>query len=167
MPVKDPKELFVVLLSDARQSTERTTRLMQEISQIAQDPQVKEALEESEFVAGQTLAKLDQCFKLIGEKPAKLSRRLHDVLVEDLRAEAADIQSPVARHLYILAKAVQLIHFRVSEYIALIAAAEISGNRAVGELLESCLADRLMAVERARRLIRNIVETKVQGRSAA
>ena len=37
MTVRDPKELFVMLLSDARQSTERSTKIYQEISQVAQD----------------------------------------------------------------------------------------------------------------------------------
>jgi hypothetical protein len=40
MTVKDPKELFVMLLSDARQSTERSTKFYQEIGQAAQDPDI-------------------------------------------------------------------------------------------------------------------------------
>jgi len=166
MPVKNPKELFVLLLSDARQGTERTTKILQEISQVAQDPEIKEALEARAFVSDQVLAKLDQCFKLIGEQPAKLSGRLHDVFVEDFRRELAEIQSPVAKHLFVLAKANHLNHLRIAEYVALVAAADISGNHGVGVLLESCLADKLAFVERTRRLIRNIVETKAAERVA-
>jgi ferritin-like metal-binding protein YciE len=167
MPLKNPKELFVLLLSDARQNAERTNKALQEVSQIAQDPEVKEALEESDFVTEQVIAKLDQCFKLIGEKPIKLTGRLHDIMIEDIRREAADIQSPVARQLYVLSKAAQMIQLRVGEYVVLIAAAGITGNHLVGELLESCLADKRAAVERARLLIRNIVETRIRERSAA
>ncbi len=43
MPVKDPKEMFVKLLSDVRQGTERTTKIFEEMSTLAQDPDVKEA----------------------------------------------------------------------------------------------------------------------------
>jgi ferritin-like metal-binding protein YciE len=167
MPIKNPKELFVMLLSDARQGTERTTKILQEISQVAQDPEIKEALEARVFVSDQVLAKLDQCFKLIGEQPAKLSGRLHDVFVEDFRRELAEIQSPVAKHIFILAKASHLNHLRIAEYVALVAAADITGKHGVGVLLESCLADKLAFVERTRRLIRNIVETKVRERIAA
>jgi len=167
MPIKNPKELFVMLLSDARQGTERTTKILQEISQVAQDPEIKEALEARVFVSDQVLAKLDQCFKLIGEQPAKLSGRLNDVFVEDLRRELAEIQSPVAKHLFILAKASHLNHLRIAEYVALVAAADITGKHGVGVLLESCLADKLAFVERTRRLIRNIVETKVREKIAA
>jgi hypothetical protein len=49
----------------------------------------------------------------------------------------------------------------------LIAAADMTGNHVVRELLESNLADKVTAVEKARRLIRNIVETKVREKPAA
>ena len=109
----------------------------------------------------QILAKLDQCFKLIGEKPVTLSGHLHDVFVEDFRKELAEIQSPAAKRLFILVKALHLIHFRIAEYVALVAAADVTGHHGVGVLLESCLADKLAFVERTRRLIRNVVEAKV------
>lgn len=167
MTGKNPKEVFVRLLSDVRQGTERTTKIFQEISQIAQDADVKEALEARVFVSDQILARLDQCFKLIGEQPVKLSGRLHDVFMEDFRKEFAEIQSPAARRLFILAKAIHLIHLRIAEYVALVAAADLSGHYAVGVLLESCLADKLAFAERTRRLIRNLVETKIAERIAA
>ena len=153
MSVKNPKEFFVVLLSELRQGTERTTKIFQEISQVAQNPDIKEALEARAFVSDKVLATLDQCFKLIGEQPVKLSGRMHDIFVEDFRKELAEIESPVARHLFILAKANHLIHLRIAEYVTLIAAADMTGHYGVGVLLESCLADTLAFVERTRRLI--------------
>jgi len=162
MPVKDPKELFVMMLSDVRQSTERGIKIFQEMAQAAQDPDIKEALEARVYVADKTLGKLDQCFKLIGEQPVKLSGRLHDVFLEDFRRELAEIQSPIAKRIFLLPKANHLIHVRVGEYIALTAAADLTGHYGVGVLLESCLADTLAFVERARRMIRRIVEAKVE-----
>jgi ferritin-like metal-binding protein YciE len=166
MSVKNPKEFFVVLLSELRQGTERTTKIFQEISQVAQNPDIKEALEARAFVSDKVLATLDQCFKLIGEQPVKLSGRMHDMFVEDFRKELAEIESPVARHLFILAKANHLVHLRIAEYVTLIAAADMTGHYGVGVLLESCLADTLAFVERTRRLIRNVIETKVAERVA-
>ncbi len=167
MPVKNPRELFAIMLSDVRQNAERMTTVLREISQVAEDPQVTDALEESEFVARQDLAKLDHCFKLIGERPVKLRGRVREVLAAKILHEASEITSPIARQLFILSKVIQLIHLRVGEYIALIAASEITGNHTVRELLESCLADKLVAVERARRLIRTIVEMRIRVRSVA
>jgi ferritin-like metal-binding protein YciE len=161
MPVKNPKELFVLLLSDVRQATERTTKIFQEMSQATQHPDIKEALEARVFVSDKILNSLDECFKLIGEKPVKLSGHLHDVFAEDFRRELGEIQSPEAKRLFILVKASHLIHLRVGEYVAMIAAADVTGHFGVGVLLESCLADTLSFVERTRRLIRDLYRERV------
>jgi hypothetical protein len=69
------------------------------------------------------------------------------------------------RHLFVLAKASHLIHLRIGEYVALIAAADLTGHYGVGVLLESCLAEKLAFVERTQ--IRNIIETKLAAKLAA
>lgn len=161
MPARTPKEAFLILLSHVRQATERGTKIYEELGQFAQDPQVKEALDARAFIAQGVLARLDQCFKIIGEEPVKLSGHLQEVFLEDFRKELNEIQSPIARRLFVLAKLVHLTHLRIGEYVALVAAADVAGHYGVGVLLESCLADKLAFAERTRRLIRRIVETKV------
>ncbi len=167
MAARDPKEVFTMILSDVRQSTERATKIYEEISQVAQDPDIKEALEARALITNQDLTRLDECFKLIGEKPMKLSGRLHEIFLEDFRRELAEIQSPAAKRLFLLAKISHLVHLRIGEYVALIAAADLTGNYGVGVLLESCLADKLAFVERTRHVIRRIAEAKVRERLAA
>lgn len=167
MPVKNPKELFVRLLSDVRQSAERSEKIYQEIGQLAQDSQIKEALEARAFVSGKMLATLDECFRLIGEKPAKSNSKLQEVFLDNFLEELGEMQSAIARRIFILAKLNQLAHIRIGEYVALIAASEASGHVGVGVLLESCLADKLAFMERTRRLIRNALETKLSERAAA
>jgi len=167
MPARTPKELFVLLLSDVRQGTEKAAKIYQEIGQMAEDSEVKQALEARAFVSEKTLATLDQCFKLIGEKPVQFTGRIQEIFVEDFRKQFAEIEGPVARKLFILAKLNHLTHLRIGEYVALVAAADVSGHYGVGVLLESCLADRLAFVERTRRLIRNAIETRVAERKGA
>ena len=167
MPVKDPKEVFVLMLSHVREGAEHGKEFYQELSQMAQDPHIKEALAARMFVSDKVISSLDQCFKLIGKQPMVLSGRLRDAFLEESRKELAEIQSPIAKRIFILAKAVHLTHLRIGEYIALIAAADVTGNYGVGVLLESCLADKLSFVERTRRFIRHIVETELGERRAA
>ncbi len=167
MPIRDPKELFVVLLSNLRQGNERTTEIFKELSKIAERPDVKEALEARVFISDKIQATLDECFKLIGEKPVKFTGRLHDIIVEDFRKDLAEIQSPVVRQLFILAKAKQLVHLRIGEYMALIEMADTTGHFGVGVLLESCLADKLAFAERTRRLIKHIVAPEGVGKRLA
>jgi hypothetical protein len=60
MPVRNPKELFVLMLSHVRQGTERTTEILQELSEVAQHPEIRDALEARTFVSKRTLEKLDE-----------------------------------------------------------------------------------------------------------
>lgn len=160
MPVNNPKELFVRMLSDVRQRTEKVTKIYEELSEVAQDPNIKEALQSRAFLQDKVLSSLDRCFKLIGEKPVPFSGRLQEVFVEDFRRELAEIQAPAAKALFVLMKANHLMHMGIAEYVALIAMSDVTGHFGVGVLLESCLADKLAFVERTRRLIRQTIEVK-------
>jgi ferritin-like metal-binding protein YciE len=166
MPIKNAKELFVSMLSHVRHGTERSAAIYQELGELAQNPEIQEALAARAFVSQQTLAKLDEAFKLIDEKPVNVTGKLHDVFVEDFRREIAEIQSPEAKRLFVLAKANHLSHMRTAEYVTLVAASDVSGHHGVGVLLESCLGDHLAFVERTKRLIRRVIEAKVAARAA-
>jgi len=166
MPVNNPAEVFVHLLSDVRRKTERSIEFFTEVGKLAEEPEIKEALEARAFVAEQSLEKIDRAFKLIDQKPVTLSGRIEEVFVEDFRREVAEIKGPIARRLFILAKLIHLTHFRIGEYLMLVAAADTTGNFGVGVLLESCLADNLAFVERTRRVVRKVAELKAAARSA-
>ena len=167
MPVNNPRELFVRMLSDVRQRTEKATKIYEQLSEVAQDPNIKEALQSRAFLQEKILSSLDRCFELIGEKPVQLSGRLHEVFVEDFRRELAEIQAPAAKALFVLIKANHLMHMAIAEYVALVAMADVSGHFGVGVLLESCLADKLSFVKRTRRLIRHAIEAKHEIKLAA
>lgn len=156
MPAKDPKDVFLLLLSHVRQGTEKGAKFYNEIGDIAKDPEIKEAIEARAFVSKSVLARLDECFRILGEKPMQPSGELREMFIEDFRKEFNEIQSPVARRLYVLAKLIRLTHIRIGEYVALPAAADLAGHHGVAVLLETCLADKLAFVERNRRLIRRI-----------
>ena len=94
MPVNNPKELFVKMLSDVRQRAEQTTKIYEVLSEVVQDPNIKEALQSRAFLQDKVLSSLDRCFKLIGEKPVTTSGRWQEAFVEDFRRELAEIQCP-------------------------------------------------------------------------
>jgi ferritin-like metal-binding protein YciE len=149
------------MLSELRHGAERSQSLYKELGEAAQNPEIKQALDARELISSQILSRLDECFKLIGEKPVKINQRLHDVFIEDFRRELNEIQGPVARKLFVLAKASHLAHLQVASYMALIEVADTLGHPGVGVLLETCLADKLAFMERTRRLIRERIAEKV------
>ena len=71
MPARTPKEVFLMLLSNVRNRTERQSEIYQEIGKHAEEPEIKEAIEARAFVSKQILAKLDECFRIVGEKPGQ------------------------------------------------------------------------------------------------
>jgi len=167
MPVNNPQEMFVLLLSDVRRKTERSIEFYREAGKIAEDPDIKEAIESRAFVAEKSLEKIDEAFKLIKQKPVTLSGRTEEVFVEDFRREVAEIKSPVVRRIFVLSKLMHLTHWRIGEYMALVAAADTTGHYGVGVLLESCLGDYLSFVERNRRIIRKALELKAATKASA
>jgi ferritin-like metal-binding protein YciE len=166
MPARDPREVFLMLLSNVRNRTERAADIYREIGKHAEEPEITEAIEARAFASNQILAKLDECFRIIGEKPGKSTGQLQETFLEDFRKEVAEIQSPVAKRLFVLAKLNHLAHLRMAEYEVLVAAADLAGHHGVGLLLETCLADKLAFAERNRRLIRHLVEVKLAERAA-
>ena len=161
MPIKTPKELCVSMLSELRHGAERTQKIYEELGEAAENTEIKEALDARALVSSQILTRLDECFRLIGEKPAKVNQRLHEVFSEDFRRELNEIQGSVVRKIFVLAKASHLAHLQVASYVTLIAAADTLGHPGVGVLLESCLADKLAFMERTRRLISEHIAEKV------
>ena len=161
MPITTAKELCISMLSELRHGAERSKKVYEELGQAAQNPEINEALDARELVSSQITNRLDECFKLIGEKPVKINQRLHDVFIEDFRRELNEIQDPIARKLFVLARASHLAHLQVASYMALIAVADTLGHPGVGVLLESCLADKLAFMERTRRLIREHIAERV------
>lgn len=159
--MQNPKDVFIALLSNVRDREEHTTDFLKECSKFVEDPSIKEAIDSRIFIKDQTLSSLDRCFSLIDEKPVKASGKLQETFIEDFRKEIAEIKSPLAKHLFVLAKVNHLMHLRIGEYVALIAMADITGHYGVGSLLENCLADKVAFVERARRFIRHLVESEI------
>ena len=167
MSVNNPKEMFVLLLSDVRRKTERSIDFYTEAGKLAEEPEIKEAIDARAFVAQKSLDKIDEVFRLINQKPVTLSGHTEEVFVEDFRRELAEIKSPVVRRIFVLSKLMHLTHWRIGEYMALVAAADTTGNFGVGVLLESCLGDYLAFVERNRRIIRKLAELKATTKATA
>jgi outer membrane protein OmpA-like peptidoglycan-associated protein len=88
------------------------------------------------------------------------------VFVEDFRKELTEIENPLAKAVFILAKASHLSHLRVADYEVLVEAADLSGHYAVGVLLDSCLADKHVFVRRTRHFINTLVATNITGPAA-
>ena len=80
------------MLSHVRLGTERSTAIYEELAELAQNPEIHETLAARAYVSRHNLEKIDEAFKLIGETLVSLTGRLHDVSVEDVHREVAEIR---------------------------------------------------------------------------
>jgi hypothetical protein len=51
MPVRTPRDVFLMLLSNVRNRTERQSEVYQEIGKHAEEPEIKEAIEARAFAS--------------------------------------------------------------------------------------------------------------------
>src|SRR6185369_12713165 len=93
MKISNPKELFVLLLSDLAQGEERASKFFQELVPIVQEREVKETLEARVFLSDKLAETLVQCFTLIGEKPVSFNGGILKMFVEDFQKQLGEIQS--------------------------------------------------------------------------
>ena len=161
MPATFPKEFVVSGLNELRQGMERSKKIYEELARAAQNARIKEALEARVLISAQNLCRLDECFKLINEKPAEVSPHEHELFIQDLREELDQIESPDASKMFVLDKASRLGQLHEAVYVALMEAADALGHPAIGLLLESCLADRRVFAERTKRLIHQGNEQRI------
>lgn len=167
MAIQNPQDLFVWMLSDVRQRTEKSKQFFMDVSQIAEDPDVKQAVDAHIYVQGNILGTLDHIFDMIGKKPVSTETKFRETLKEDFQKELDTIEGPGVRRLYIAAKLSHLMRLHAAEYMILVQMADLSGNYGVGALLETCLADSLAFAERLRDRVRAYVETTLPMRKAA
>jgi ferritin-like metal-binding protein YciE len=57
MPARNPKEVFVTMLSAEREGAERTTQILQELSKAAENPEIQQAIEARVFIKDQILSR--------------------------------------------------------------------------------------------------------------
>lgn len=169
MAGKSRKDVFIMLLSRIRHGTERMNKVIQELIQAAEDPQIKQALEARSFVVQKTVSTLDECFRLIGAKPVELPARIQEMqkgFEEEFSRELKEIQDPQARVLFVLTKAGHLASVMSGGLLMLAAAAEATGHAGVSVLLQSCAADGWAFTERVRHLIGRLLEGSVAAKAA-
>jgi len=167
MAFTDPGAVFELLLSNTRHGAEHASEAFRKMSDYVDNPEIKEVLQARAFLSEKFVNSLDQCFRILGTAPIETSGRLADALLDDVRSQWDEMESPEAKALFILAKAHQLNEFRMGQYSVLIEMADAMGHHGISLLIASCLADKVVFVERTRHLIRKILREKLEMRLAA
>lgn len=156
MAIQTAEELFVTMLSHLHAVEQRQAQFADELSQYAQNKEVKNALEVRAFVGRQDTNTIEEIFKLLGEQPKTISTRVPEVMLEDMRRELNEIQSPVLKSIYVISAIRRLQDLHMGEYKILTVMAHLAENYPVAGLLERNLADKMAFAERTDEIIRDL-----------
>ncbi len=175
--VGDRKEVYLQKLADLRRGSELTAQLCGQICAVAHNPMTEEALIGRVFVFEKVCAILDECFRLLHEKPARPTANDRATYAEELSQKLEQLPKSLSRHHLILAYVNGLVQSRIAEYLDAVAASQLARSHvnrivtskllAVGMLLESCFAESFAAVERSRQRARASAKRRTTTSAAA
>jgi len=164
MPIQSAEDLFLAGLSHLHRSEQRLLQAVEEMSQVAQDEEIKEVLDVRAYLTRQEISNIEKCFQLLGKQPVPPSSTFADVWVENVRRELSEIQSPTLKGLFILNKVRQIQDLHMGEYKALATMSGLMGNIPVTTLLEHNLRDKVEFVERTRDLVLEVAKKAIGAR---
>lgn len=142
------------MLSKVHGSEQRLQKAVDELSQAAQEQDIKDILSVRAYLTQQDVSNIEKCFQLIGQQPVQPDHRLADAWIEEVRRELGAIQNPTLKTLYALDQVRKIQNYHIGRYRALWMMASVMGNEAVTTLLEHCVADKVEFVENTRDLFR-------------
>ena len=166
MPVQNAEELFLSLLSDSYAREQHMAQFWDQLSQQVQDPDVKNVLSARAFLTRQDASNIEKCFQILGKQPSPPNIRFYQTMAEDFRRQFDTIQQPGLKAVYALWAIRSMQNWAIGEYAALTAMAAVAGNRAVTNLLEHTLADKMDFVQDTREWFRDMVKQAIGARMA-
>jgi len=166
MPVQNAEELFLSLLSDSYAREQHMAQFWDQFSQQVQDPDVKNILSVRAFLTRQDASNIEKCFQIMGKQPSPPNVRFYQTMAEDFRRQLDTIQHPGLKAVYALWAIRTMQNWAIGEYSALTAMAAVAGNRAVTNLLEHTLADKMDFVQDTREWFRDMVKQAISARVA-
>jgi hypothetical protein len=96
-PINNRTKLFVKLLSHVRHGTERPAAICKELCELAQNLEIQEVLTPRAVVSQQKLGMREKAFKMVAEKPVRVTGPLMMFFVQNFRRELGEIRHDDAR----------------------------------------------------------------------
>jgi len=170
MPLGSPRELFVHELADMLSAEHIIARVLPELRKEALHPEVKKAFTEHEAETKEHIKRLNQAFKLLGEKPEETTCHAAEGLKEEHDALHEEQPTPQVLEMGNLGGAAKTEHYEIASYTAAAQMATDLGEREVASLLKATLAEEKAMAKRVDALAKQLGQEakraiKVNGRA--
>jgi ferritin-like metal-binding protein YciE len=134
------REAFLADLAELYAAERAFAVGLAEMFQVAQDPRIKQTLQQHVADTQQQMENLDRAFAVLGADPVDVPCRSADGLVDDMRAKTRHIDEPHLRDNCIVAGNLKAEHLEIAAYRPLAEKAGMMGMVEVERLLRQNLA---------------------------
>jgi ferritin-like metal-binding protein YciE len=156
VPLTTPRELFVHELSDAMSSEQIILKMLPELQQESQHPEVKQAFADHERETRQQVKNLEQVFAALGEKPEETTCYATEGLKREHEALHEEEPTPEIMEMGILGGAAKTEHYEIATYTLLRQMARDLGEREAVRLLDENLAQEKEMANRVEALTKDL-----------
>ena len=152
MPIADARELFVHELEDMVSAEHIIVKMLPELRKEAQDAEAKAAFQEHESETKAQIKRLQEAFKLLGEKPEESTCHATEGLKKEHEALHEEDPSPEMLAMAGLLGAAKTEHYEIASYAALVQMAKDLGEKEVAALLQETLDEEKAMAKRVEAL---------------
>lgn len=155
-----PRDLFLHELSDMLSAEHIIAKTLGELTNETQHDEIKSAFKEHGAESKEQIKRLEQAFKLLGEKPEDTTCHAAEGLRQEHEALHEEQPAPDVLEMGNLLGAAKTEHYEIASYTGLVQIARDLGEREVADLLKQNL-------DEEQTMARKIVDfTKMTGKEA-
>ena len=139
MPLSSPRELFVHEMADMLSAEQIIVKMLPELRKEAKHPEIATAFGDHEVETKRQISRLQEAFKLLGEKPEATTCHAAEGLKEEHMALHEEQPTPAILEMGNLAGAAKTEHYEIASYTSAIQMARDLGEPKVAALLKESL----------------------------
>jgi ferritin-like metal-binding protein YciE len=133
--IKTMHESFLHELSDAYDAEQQFTQAMQKMMSMAQNPRVKQGLQQHITQTEQQIKNLDQVFSSLGASPEKISCKGAAGIVNEFTSTAKEIKEQDLLDGFIVGAGLKAEHYEIATYRCLVEKANVMKHNEAARLL--------------------------------
>lgn len=141
MPMRSMDDLFLHGLQDIYMAEKRILQNLPKMAKKVQTSELKQALEHHQKETQQQVQRLEEVFKLIGQKPKGVECKGIDGIIGEAQEMMQQIDDEDVRDAAILADAQAVEHYEITRYGTLAAWANQLGHKDAADLLHQTLEE--------------------------
>jgi ferritin-like metal-binding protein YciE len=160
--IKTMDDLFVHTLRDIYYAEKQILQTLPEMVEKSNDPQLKQAFRSHLAETKQQVGRLDQVFRLHGQKPSGVDCPAIDGIIDEAEDVAGEVDDVSVLDAALIAAAQAVEHYEITRYGSLIAWAKQLGRPDCAELLQKNLDEEKAADKK----LTVLAESKINQRAA-